>query len=83
MQNIAMLVTQDLDFNMLRIFEIFFNVKLVIAKRLLCFRTRPIVCIRQFIIAVDDAHATTTAAHCGFDHNRIAVFMSNILNFFQ
>ena len=70
--DIAVLITHDLHFDVLRVQDAFLDVDIFVAKGALCFRARFIISALEVFHAVDTAHAAAAAAVDGLDHDRQA-----------
>ena len=81
MNNITVLVTEDLNFNVSRIFKVFFGINIRVAKEILSLRLAKIHISFNFIIISDDSHTFSAAAGCGFKNYRVSNSMSEFLNF--
>ena len=79
MNNAALVITQDLDLNMMRILDEFLDVNTGIAKRLFRLVTRGIIAFDQGNIIVGNAHSASTATGHGLDHHRITDFFGDNL----
>lgn len=80
--DVAVFVAHDLDFDMLRIDDTFFEINFIAAESQLCFRFRPFISIAQFFHGVDHTHAAAAAAVYSFQHNRKSDFLGKIFDFF-
>src|SRR5437867_12652182 len=70
--DVAAAVAQDLEFDMVRIFDEFLDVHAGIAEGLFRFAAGGVVAFDQGDVVVGDAHTPTAAAGDGLDHDRIA-----------
>lgn len=80
---VAVFVPQDLDFDVFRIFQVFFDVDFLAAERFQGFRFGQVVGRPEFRLGGNGAHAAAAAAVDGFDDQRITVFTAEGLYFFQ
>ena len=80
--NIAVVISKYLYFDMLWSTDIFFDENLVVTKSFLGFIAGFTVFLRHVFSIVDDTHTTSAAAVGGFQHNRIANHISNLHDFF-
>ena len=78
---IAVLVTEHLHFDMASAANELFEIGFVIAERGQRFATCRFHCGRQFCLVLDGAHAAATAAPAGLEHHRIADFSGDLLHF--
>ncbi|EJW92250.1 choline dehydrogenase [gut metagenome] len=81
--HIAVVVSQNLEFNMVRFFDEFFQVYGIVTKRRHRFRTSRVVSFHHLVFAVDQTHTLTTATHRGFQHDRIANLVTDTYRFFR
>src|SRR5208282_306458 len=71
-QKIAVIVGKDLDFEMPRARQIFFEKDAGITERRFCLALGFLKALLEFHLTAYHAHATATAAHSSFYNNRIA-----------
>ena len=72
MDRIAVVVAEDLDFDMARVFKIFFNQQRVVAKRRQRLAPGRRQSFRKLACRPDDPHPAPAATGRRFDHHRIA-----------
>ena len=72
MDDVALVVAEDLEFDVMRVLDEFLDVNPRIAKRLFRFGARRVIAFDQRNVVVRHAHAASAAAGDGFDHDRIA-----------
>ncbi len=72
MNDMPMLVGEDLDFDMLRSIDEFFDEDLVISKRAARFSARRLEGLDEFGLARNGAHPAPAAAARSLDHDRVA-----------
>ena len=83
MHHIAVLITHDLHFDMLRVHDAAFDIDFIITESHLRFGTRTVVRFFQIFHAVDISHAASAAAIDGFDHDRESVGFCESLHFIK
>src|SRR5258707_8298920 len=81
MHNLTVLVGKDLDFDMARALDNFFQIGLRAAKRGLCFRGRGFKGRVKFRFRGDLPHAFTSATGRGLQHYGIAKLRSGVASF--
>ena len=72
MNNVAAIVAQDLELDVMRIFDEFFDVNTGVAERLFRFAAGGMVALDQGDVVMSATHPATAAAGNGFNHYRIA-----------
>src|SRR5437868_732475 len=72
MNNVAVRVPDDLEFNMVRAWDELFDVNVAVPKGLFRLQARRVKCRHKGSVIVRHAHAPTTTTCGGFDHDRIA-----------
>ena len=70
--NVAAIVAQDLELDVMRIFDEFFDVNTGVAERLFRFAAGGMVALDQGDVVMSATHPATAAAGNGFNHYRIA-----------
>ena len=75
MNDIAVVVSEDLHFDVLRSFEIFFDEDIVDTECLLSFALCASELFRHLFSASDDPHTSAAAACCSFEHYRISAVL--------
>ena len=80
---VAVQVTQNLDFDVARTAHQLFEIHLVVAESRLGFAARHGQQLRQLRIAFDDAHAAATAAPARLEHHRVADLRGLLLGRFD
>ena len=70
MNGLAMAIAQNLDFDMARLFEIFFKIDRIVAERCLGFGPRRFECDGKLMRAAGNFHAAAAAARRRLDENR-------------
>ena len=78
MHDIAVVVSQDLHFDVLRTFQIFFNKDVINTEGFLRFALGAAVLLYHFVFRSYDTHTSATASCCCFQHNRIAAFFCKL-----
>ena len=71
MNNAAFLVTENLNFDMMRILDVFLNIDPGIAKRFFRFASRRVITFHERNVIMRHTHPASAAASNGFDHHRI------------
>jgi hypothetical protein len=79
MNDLAVLVSQYLKFDVPRMFDEFLGINIRCAKGLLSLAARRLVSVQKFFLLVYDAHTPPAAARGSFDDQR----KSNFLSFFR
>ena len=74
--DLALFVAQDLHFNMFRVFQIFFQINLIVAKSFQRFGLGQGIGGIHFLRGIDRAHAATAAAVDRFNQQRIPVLFA-------
>ena len=82
MNDIAVIVTHDLKFNMSRLFEIFFKIYGRIPEGRTGFVLRGSHLGNQLIRVADDTHTSATAARRSLDQYRVSDFRRNSFSLF-
>ena len=67
MHHAAVMIAKDLDFNVTRVFNIFFYQQSTVAEGAFCFSAGGSKSLFKFCGVAHNAHAASTAAHRGFD----------------
>ena len=70
--DIAVLVRQDLEFDMVRAFDIFFDEDAAVAECRLGLTRGHVHILAQFLVRPHDAQPASPASGAGFDHDGIA-----------
>ena len=83
MHNVAVFVTQNLNFDMFGVTEIFFNENFIVTEGFFCFVSCFVKFLGHFFRTVDDTHTTSAAAIAGFQHNGVANSFRYFHNFIQ
>src|SRR5260370_17927103 len=78
-----MAVGQDLDFDMARLFQIFFEIEATVAESVGSFRCRVAPSGGEIGIAGDEAHTFSAATGYGFEKNGIAHGLRRSLSLFS
>ena len=73
-KDFAFAVAEDLDFDVVGVFDEFFDVDVGVAEALFGFAAGGVVAFAEGDVVVNDAHASAAAAGDGFDHYRVADF---------
>lgn len=73
-EDFAFAVAEDLDFDVVGVFDEFFDVDVGVAKALLGFAAGGVIALAKRDVVVNDAHASAAAASDGFNHCGIADF---------
>ena len=73
-EDFAFAVAEDLDFNVVRVLDEFFDVDVGVAEALLGFAAGGVVAFAKRDVVVDDAHASAAAAGDCLDHYGVADF---------
>src|SRR5699024_11870450 len=82
MNHISMLIPYNLNFNMFRLINIFFNIEGFISKRIDGLSLRSVICLFHFTFVMNYTHSFSTTTTCGFDDDRIAIFMTKLKDIF-
>ena len=72
MHDISIIVGYNLKFDVLRVFEVFFDKYRRIVKGYLCFCGCYFVKLFEFILMMDNTHSSSSSARYCFDNDRIA-----------
>jgi hypothetical protein len=72
MDDAALVVAENLDFDVMRILDEFFDINAGIAERLFRLGARRVITFDERNVVVRDAHAASAAARHRLDHDRIA-----------
>ena len=78
MYDVAVTVSQDLHFDMLRTFQIFFNEDIVDTECLLRFTLGTAVLFYHFFLRSYDTHTSSAASGCRLQHNRVSAFICEL-----
>src|ERR1700736_4333076 len=78
----AMAVAHDLELDMMRTFNEFFDVNSSIAERLFRFNPSRMKSLDQASIVVRGAHATAASARNGLNHDRVTNCLGHFKGFF-
>lgn len=81
--DIAVLVAGDLDFDVSRLFDVFFDVEAAISEGGLSFLLCDIPLVFELVGGVDDAHAFSSTAGGGFEDDGIANFFGDGFGLFK
>ena len=81
MNDISILISHDLNFDMMRILNIFFNINRIIAKGCPCFGLRQTESSFHLFFRTYQTHTFSSTSRKCFQHNRIANFISYLLHF--
>ena len=81
MDDIAVFVAHDLDFDVFRIDDAFFQINFIVAKSQFGFRFGAVVGIAEISHAVDHTHTAAAAAVDSFQHDREADLFSEFFDF--
>ena len=81
MNDMAVFITKNLDFDVLRVHDAFFYIDFIITECHLRFGTSAVVRFFQIFHPVDITHAASAAAIDSFDHDRQTVLLSKFLDF--
>ena len=76
MHDVALFVPQNLDLDVLRILQIFFDENVVVSERLRRFALRRPVLIDDIRLVANHPHSTASAAGCRFQNHRVSAFIS-------
>ena len=76
MHDVALFVPQNLDLDVLRILQIFFDENVVVSERLRRFALRRPVLIDDIRLFADHTHSPAAAAGCRFQNHRVSAFVS-------
>ena len=68
----ALVVAQNLEFDVVRVFDVFLDVNAGVAEGLFGLGAGGVIAFDQGNVVVGDAHAASAAAGDGFDHDRVA-----------
>ena len=82
MDHVAVLIAEDLKFDVPRMLDELFHVDVGAAEGLLGFGARRLIQGNEFAAVAHDAHAASTAAFGSFDHHRVADFRGDFLGAF-
>ena len=83
MNHIALFITQNLYFDMLRVHNAFFYIYIIITESHFSFGLGPVVSLFQILHAVHVADAAAAAAVNSLDHNGEAVLFCKLLHFLK
>jgi hypothetical protein len=83
MDDVAVRVGEDLDFDVARALDSFFEINLRIAESRSRFRLRRLKSRLQLFFRGDESHAFAAAARRGFEHDRITKARSHFERFIQ
>ncbi|MNH33882.1 hypothetical protein D3C79_944370 [compost metagenome] len=79
MHDIALLIANNLNLNMLRLDNRLLNIHLIRAKSSLCLRFSSFIRRSKLLWCMDQAHPTATTPKCCLNHNWIAIGASKCL----
>ncbi len=79
--DVAFLVAENLHFDVLRVFEVFFDKYVVDAECLRCFGTCGTELWKELFFASNDSHTTAAAACCCLQHYWVATLLSKFNSF--
>ena len=82
MNDAAMLISEDLEFDMMRIDDEFLDVDLRITESLLRLEAGGVIALHQTSLVAGDPHAASAATRDGFDHDGKTNFSRNLERFF-
>src|SRR5699024_503558 len=76
MNDISMLIADNLHFDVLRIFDKFLNIYLIITKSSFCFCFGSLIGLFHMTGMTNNSHPTPTDTKCSFNDDRTAMFFS-------
>lgn len=79
MNDVSPRIPQNLKFNVMRVFDKFFNVDSTVAKGFLRFAAGGVIPLHQRNVVVRHAHAASTTSGDRLDHDRIPNLFGNLL----
>ena len=79
--DVAVLVAQDLKFDMVRPLDVFLDEDAAVAERGLSFSRRDVNVLPQFLIGANHTQASSPAAGAGLDHDRVVDLMGESQGF--
>ena len=83
MYGISEIITQNLEFDMMRFFYKFFQINGIVTKRRHRFRTGCVIGFFHFVHIVNQAHAFTSTTHGSFQHDRITDLITDFFGLFH